>query len=153
MGTQANMGIWAGGQKWQGARCGRATAPRQSHQVRLESGASVRLEWGQVRYFQSSTGEWKLNSKDAPCNPPFDGMTFKGYDISQDRTKVDAFFVRNGASTRRPNRSSGGANKQFHEALHHAKRHGSADDVENLKKSLYYVSKVRRTLGVNDPEI
>ena len=113
--------------------------------------ASVRLEWAQVKYFQSDTGEWKLDSKNAPCNPPFDGMKFKGYNIPKDRSTVEAFFVRIGASARRPNRTGGGVNKNFHDALAHAKKHG--EDIEDLKKRLTYVSKVRRTHGVNDPEI
>lgn len=113
--------------------------------------ASVRLDWAQVKYFQSDTGEWKLDSKNAPCNPPYDGMKFKGYQFPKDRSTVEAFFVRIGASARRPNRTGGGVNKNFHDALAHAKKHG--EDIEDLKKRLTYVSKVRRTHGVNDPEI
>ena len=117
--------------------------------------ASVRLNWAQVLYWVDANGQQKLNCKDAPCNAPFDGMIFKGYNISKDKRQVEAWFAREGASARRPNRGKSGVNKDWHATLQIKKRTGTPEDVQEFKRtnSNAYVSKAVRTFGLQDPQI
>ena len=68
----------------------------------------VQLAWDQVRYI-GDNGDWKLDHKTLPCDPPHPSMEFKGYYRTDDNI-AHAWFVTRGAKgpgTRRPNRTSG----------------------------------------------
>ena len=116
--------------------------------------ARVQLHWTQVRYIDAE--KKRLNAKVAPTEPPYSGMVFKGYDFSKDRSKVYAFWAKEGVSLpgcRRKRGPSGGINKAFHKELSRMKRE-LPHMVPQWKRSVEhtYVRRGNR-FGIKDPEI
>ena len=108
-------------------------------------GVAVALDWSQVHYL--STG--KLDIETWPVPTPFPDYEFKGYDISKDKSRVAAWFVRKGAmgpGTRRPQKGAGaGVNMPWHKQLQKARNMGAEQAFEFKKLSSdLYVPKWKR---------
>ena len=95
-----NAGSWAGS-SW-----GAAAEEPPAH-------VWVALEWWQVKYIDPQ--KKKLNAKVPPCEAPFPGIVFKGYDFVDDGQTPQAFFAREShAEGTRRRRERGGKNKEWY---------------------------------------
>ena len=94
---------------------------------------AVPLTWDQVLYLPDG----KLDILTLPVEPPFPEFEFKGYDNSEDRFKVAAWFVKRGAEgagARRPNKGGGQGVDKLWQAHLQTAEDISAEAADKFKK-------------------